>query len=424
MDQSNTSLGGWQRVGQLILLLPIAVSSFSGLGWAATPGELKNSPKTLVDEVWLFVNRFYVDPKFNKQDWQAVRTDLLSRRYSNTEQAYNAIRNLLSRFNDPYTRFLPAPEFSALLKQTTGEQMGVGLDLSFVEKKLQVASVTAGSPAEKAGMQTGDQILSINRRSTRNLTLEQANKLMQGYAGTPLVLVIVRQQKDPISVNIVRDGPIPKSVEYRVVLSQGDKIGYIRLKGFNAHSAQEVSEAIAALTKEQVKGFVLDLRNNPGGLLDQGLEIADQWLERGVIVQILDRKGKTQEIRAKSPTLSDLPLVVLVNRQSASASEILAGALQENQRAKVVGSPTFGKALVQALHELTDGSAIVITVAHYYTPKGIDISQTGIKPDVALLDNPITEQLLRTSPLLWGSPGDPTFARALEILGNQIRPGG
>lgn len=401
---------------------PLLIGTFF-LAQLTTPqGQLRDSPKTLVDEVWQFVNRYYVDPQFNKQDWQAVRTSLLSRRYSSSEQAYTTIRNLLSRFNDPYTRFLPAQEYSSLLKQTTGEEVGVGLELTITDNKLQVLRVEPGSAAAKAGMQPGDQILSINGRSAKNLPLERANKLLKGYAGSPLMLVIVRSPKDPISVKIVRDGPIPKTVQYRVVTSQGEKIGYLRLTVFNANSAQELSEAISALKKEPVKGFVLDLRNNPGGLLDKGLEIADMWLDRGVIVQIQDRKGKTEQIRAKSTALSDLPLVVLVNRESASASEILAGALQENQRAKVVGSRTFGKALVQALHELTDGSAIVITVAHYYTPKGIDISKTGIQPDIALPDDPITEQLLRTSPLLWASPGDPAFVRGLQILDSQIRP--
>jgi carboxyl-terminal processing protease len=182
-----------------------------------------------------------------------------------------------------------------------------------------------------------------------------------------------------------------------------------------------MADAIAALNKQSVQGFILDVRDNPGGLLDAGLNIARQFMTQGVIVQILERKGKAQQIRANNTALTNLPLVVLVNRESASASEILAGALQDNRRATIIGTRTFGKAMVQALHELGDGSAVVVTVAHYYTPKGTDISTKGITPDVVLPTNQVQDFELRANPRLWGTARDVRFNEALNLISQQIR---
>jgi carboxyl-terminal processing protease len=407
----------WRRVFQLLLLTHLTAWAMPSL--AAT--ELKDSPKTLVDEVWQFVNSYYVDPDFNHQNWQAVRTSLLAKQYTSNQQAYETIRSTLATFNDPFTRFLAASEYASLQKQTTGEEVGAGVELALNDDKVTVAKIAANSAAAKADLKVGDQVLSIDGRSTRNLPLERANKLTKGFAGTPLMLVVTRPQKDPFLVKIIREGPITATVQARVTPVAGSNVGYIRLSGFNANSGKEMSEAIVSLKKEQVQGFILDLRDNPGGLLEKGLEIAAMWIDRGVLVQILSRKGEKEQIKARNTALTNLPLVVLVNADSASASEILAGALQDNRRATVIGTKTFGKALVQAVHELSDGSAIVITVAHYYTPKGTDIAHTGVAPDVAVSLDTTQDYLLKANPLLWGTVRDPAFARALEVLATKIR---
>ncbi len=409
----------WRRVLQLLLLTNLAVWTIPNAAVAA--GELKDSPKALVDEAWQFVNSYYVDPDFNHQNWQAVRTSLLGKQYTSTEQAYETIRATLATFNDPFTRFLAASEYAALQQQTTGGEVGAGVELAMNGDKVTVAKIAANSAAAKSDLKVGDQVLAIDGRSTRNLPLERANKLTKGYAGTPLMLVVTRPQKDPFLIKIVREGAIAPTVQAQVAPVVGGKVGYIRLSGFNANSAKEMSEAIANLKKEQVQGFILDLRDNPGGLLEKGLEIAAMWIDRGVLVQILSRKGEKEQIKARNTALTDLPLVVLVNGDSASASEILAGALQDNQRATVIGSKTFGKALVQAVHELSDGSAIVITVAHYYTPKGTDIAHTGVAPDVVVSLDTTQDYLLKANPLLWGTVRDPAFSRALEVLATKIQ---
>jgi carboxyl-terminal processing protease len=234
------------------------------------------------------------------------------------------------------------------------------------------------------------------------------------------MLMLGRGSEKPFSLKIVRDGPIANTVNAQLRFITGARIGYIRLTGFNAGSAKQMEEAINNLKKQNVQGFILDLRDNPGGLLEPGLTIARQWITQGVIVKIVERLDKTQQVRANNSALTNLPLVVLVNRESASASEILAGALQDNKRATVVGTQTFGKAFVQAVHELADGSAVVLTVAHYYTPLGTDISRKGITPDVVLATSPLQDLELRSNPLLWGGPRDARYMRAVEILTQKL----
>jgi carboxyl-terminal processing protease len=383
--------------------------------------DLRNSPKAVVDEVWQFVHQYYVDPKFNQLNWMAIRTALLSQDYSNSQAAYQAIRSTLARLQDPYTRFLEPREYNQLVSKTVGEQRGIGIELTASGETLKVSRVEANSVAAKAGVKPGDIVVSINGRPTERLTVERAMQLLKGSAGTPVFLTVRRGNETLPAFKIVRDGPVEQTVVHEVKFINGTPVGYILLTGFSSSSTQQMADAIAALKKQSVKGFILDMRDNPGGLLDAGLNIARQFLTQGVIVQILERKPKPQVVRANNTALTDLPVVVLVNRESASASEILAGALQDNRRATVIGTRTFGKAMVQALHELADGSAVVVTVAHYYTPRGTDISTKGITPDVVLPTNQVQDFELRANPQLWGSSRDVRFNQALELLNRQIR---
>jgi carboxyl-terminal processing protease len=410
-----------------ITLPPTRLSQASPiwLGQAPDPrrSTLRNSPKAVVDEVWQFVNQYYIDGKFNRLNWVAVRTSLLARNYTSSEAAYGAIRDTLAQLQDPYTRFLEPREYSQLASKTVGEQRGIGIELTANPNgnNLRVSRLEANSVAAKAGVRLGDLVLSINGRSTEGLTIERAAQLLKGSAGMPVVLTISRGTEKPQSFKIVRDGPIEQTVRYELKSVAGAQVGYIRLTGFNSGSTQQMADAIAALQKQSVRGLILDLRDNPGGLLDAGINITRHFLPSGVVVQTLERQGKSQSIRANNSALTNLPLVVLVNRESASASEIVAGALQDNRRATIVGTRTFGKAMVQALHELADGSAVVVTVAHYYTPRGTDISTKGITPDIQLPVNPSQDFILRTSPQLWGSSRDERFTAALDVLARQIR---
>lgn len=380
---------------------------------------LQDSPKAIIDEVWQLVNREYVDTTFNQVNWQASRQALLSRNYTSKEQAYNAIRTELEKLGDPYTRFLDPKQFTALTDQTSGELSGVGIRMEANEKtkRLTVVEAIENSPALKAGIKSGDEILAIDGKSTQGLDVQEASSMIRGKAGTLVNLRIGRAGQQNLEVKLTRAKIELPTVRYSLKQEGNRRVGYISLREFNAHAAEQMQRAIYDLNRQQVNGYVLDLRGNPGGLLQASVEIARMWLENGDIVRTVDRVGKSEKIAANRTSLAKQPLVVLVDGNSASASEIVAGALKDNNRAVVVGSQTFGKALVQSVHSLSDGSGLAITIAHYYTPKGTDISHTGITPDVKI---DLTEAQLRelaTNPKLIGTRNDPQYIRAIAVLG-------
>ncbi|NDD45055.1 MAG: PDZ domain-containing protein, partial [Synechococcaceae bacterium WB9_4xB_025] len=297
-----------------------------------------------------------------------------------------AIRGMLASLDDPYTRFLDPKEFKEMQIDTSGELTGVGIQISLDKesKEIVVVSPIEGTPASKAGVQPKDVIVSIDGKSTKGMTTEDAVKLIRGKEGSEVVLGL-RRKGQVVQVPLVR-----ARIEIHSVNSQlntapnGKKIGYIRLKQFNANAAKEMRAAIRKLEAEGAEGYVLDLRSNPGGLLEASVDIARQWIDEGTIVSTKTREGIQDVRRATGSALTQRPVVVIVNEGSASASEILSGALQDNQRAQLVGNKTFGKGLVQSVRGLADGSGMTVTIAKYLTPKGTDIHKNGIKPDVSV----------------------------------------
>jgi carboxyl-terminal processing protease len=206
------------------------------------------------------------------------------------------------------------------------------------------------------------------------------------------------------------------TVKYTLKQDNGRRIGYIRLQEFSSHAAEQMDRAIRDLNNQKADFYVLDLRGNPGGLLQASVEIARMWLNQGGIVKTVDRVGGSEETKANGTALTNRPLAILVDGNSASASEILTGALKDNNRAVVVGSQTYGKALVQSVHELIDGSGLAVTIAHYYTPKGTDINKKGITPDIQLDLTQAQERELATNPNLLGTLSDPHYARAVSAI--------
>ncbi|MDX2096157.1 MAG: S41 family peptidase [Leptolyngbyaceae cyanobacterium bins.59] len=389
----------------------------SGLNLKAY-AELQDSPKTIVDEAWQIVNREYVDGTFNKQNWLAVRQSLLSRNYTSREQAYVAIREALERLEDPYTRFMDPKQFQVLTSQTSGELSGIGVRLEVDEqtKTLTVVEPIENSPAIRAGLRTGDRILEIDGKSTKGMSVDEASNLIRGEVGTKITLRIVRDGSGDMSVPLTRARIELPTVRYSMKQEGALKVGYIRLSEFSSHAGDQMRKAIQELTNQQADAFVLDLRGNPGGLLQASIEISRMWMDNGAIVRTVDREGHDEEATANQSALTKLPLVVLVDNNSASSSEILTGALKDNGRAVVVGSQTFGKALVQSVHALSDGSGLAVTIAHYYTPKGTDISQKGITPDVKVDLTEAQMQYLATNPKLVATPEDPQYTRAVNVL--------
>lgn len=380
---------------------------------------LKDNPKAIVDEVWQIINREYVnvDGTFDSAGWLKIRQQLLEREYTSKEQAYTAIRTALEKLGDPYTRFMDADQFKSLTTQTSGELSGVGIRLAVDEntKLLTIIEPMENSPAQRAGIKAGDKLLAIDGKSTRGMTVEQASVLIRGEVGTKVSLRVSRDSQGDFELKLTRAQIELPSVRYTLNREGNLRVGYIYLSEFNSHSPQQMRRAIQALKRQQAQAFVLDLRGNPGGLLLSSIEIARMWLNTGTIVKTVDRAGQSDEFKANRTALTQLPLAVLVNNDSASASEILAGALQDNNRAIAIGTETFGKALVQSVHDLSDGSGLAVTVAHYYTPKGTDISKKGVSPDIYIKERPDGEAVRR-----FGTKQDALYVRAIAELQSNL----
>lgn len=383
----------------------------------------KESPKDLVDEVWQIINRQYVDGTFNKVDWLGVRKEYLNKSYSNKQEAYKSIREMLKKLDDPYTRFMDPNEFKSLQVDTSGELTGIGIQMGLDEKtkKLTVIAPIEDTPAAKAGLLAKDIITKINGKSTEGMDTNQAVSLIRGEPGTMVNLTILRsgQQKE---FKITRAKIEIHPVEYSQKQIPGvGNVGYIRLKQFSANASKEMQQAVRNLENKQVAGYVLDLRNNPGGLLFSSVEIARMWMNKGTIVSTKDRQGEQERETANGRALTNKPLVVLVDKGSASASEILSGALQDNKRAVLVGSQTFGKGLVQSVRPLDDGSGLAVTIAKYFTPNNRDINKHGIDPDIKVeLTDAQRQALWLKEREKIGTQADPQFAKAAEVLGKEI----
>ena len=401
-----------------VLLALTTTSLLVSQGSSPVAAVLDNSPKTVVDEVWQIVNNEFVDRKFNHTDWKIKRQELLHQDYTDDKSAYKAIRQSLKGLGDPYTRFLEPEEYEELTSQTSGELSGIGIRLGIDEKtsKLTVVEPIPNSPASEAGLKAGDRIVSIDGKSTALMSLEQASAEIKGEVGTQVQLEIARPEKPTFDVTIARAQIELPSVSYTLNQEQDSKVGYIKLDEFSSHAAEQMQKAIKDLSNKQASGFVLDLRGNPGGLLFSSVEIARMWMQKGAIVSTIDRKGGNDKFSANGKALTDLPLVVLVDGYSASASEILAGALKENHRAKIVGSRTYGKGTVQSVHGLSDGSGLAVTIARYYPPSGMDINQKGITPDIKVDLSREQQTNLSINPSLLGTKDDPQYARAVNIL--------
>lgn len=401
----------------------LSTIAFTSLGIHSRGQALfKESPKELVDEVWQIVQRQYVDGTFNQVDWQAVRKEYLNKSYSNQQEAYQSIREMLKKLEDPYTRFMDPEEFKNMQVDTSGELTGIGITISLDEKTKQLVVIAPieDTPAFKAGILAKDEILFINGKTTKGMDTNQAVSLIRGEPNTKVKLTI-RRGGETKEFEIIRARIEIHPVKYSVKTSPAGKLGYIRLNQFSANASKEMRDAIKDLESKQVVGYVLDLRGNPGGLLFSSVEIARMWLDRGTIVSTIDRKGEQEREVARGRALTNKPLVVLVDKGSASASEILSGALQDNKRATIIGTQTFGKGLVQSVRPLEDGSGLAVTIAKYHTPSGKDINKHGIDPDVKVeLTDAQKEELWLKERDKLATLADPQFAKAVEVLGKQI----
>lgn len=396
----------------LISLLAMAACEAQG---AARWGE----EQKLVAAAWTYVDRAYVDPSFNDQDWWGVRRRILSQPILDQQAAYQAITEMLDTLGDPFTRFLDREHYQSLQTSTAGELSGVGLQIAIDDaNQVRVIAPIEGSPAQAAGVISGDRILAIDGQTSEGLSLDAVAERMRGPMGSQVELLIQRQEEPSFTVRLTRAAIAINPVRTKILpdLLGGQSVAYIRLNQFNGNATQQVEEAIQSAEAEPVGAYVLDLRNNPGGLLQAAIEIGQLWLPGGNIVLVTDRNGIQEAIAANSEVQTEAPLAVLVNQGSASASEVLAGALQDNGRAVLVGTRTFGKALIQSLFRLEDGSGLAVTTAKYLTPQGRDINQQGIEPD-QVVDLPESARVLTLETL--ATEADLQFMAAIERLREQ-----
>ena len=298
----------------------------------------------------------------------------------------NAVRGMLAGL-DPHSSFLDVDDFRELQVGTSGEFGGLGIEVGMEDGFVKVIAPIDDTPAQNAGVQAGDLIIRLDDKPVKGMTLSEAVKIMRGKKGTEILLTIVREGADkPLNITVVRDIIRVKSVKRRML---DDGMGYVRITQFQSKTAENLSEAISRLKSASgspLRGLVLDLRNNPGGVLNAAVEVSDAFLDDGLVVYT-DGRIRDSKLRFNA-TPGDLvegaPIVVLVNGGSASASEIVAGALQDHQRAVIMGEPTFGKGSVQTILPLNNGSAIKLTTARYYTPSGRSIQAEGVRPDIVL----------------------------------------
>lgn len=364
----------WNIAIAVLFLVTASVLAFGEDG--KSKAESKGTKDNLYDQVELFADAIGI-----------VKTDYVEET-DPKKMIYGSLKGMLESLDD-YSQFMEPEEYNEIRVETKGEFGGLGVEISMREGILTVITPIDGTPAQAAGVMPADKIVKIDGKITRDMTMSDAVKLMRGKPGTTVTLTVWREKEER-----VLDIPIKRAMiqihSVRKAELIEDKIGYIKLIEFQENTIQDLEDALRKLEKQGMEELILDLRNNPGGILDGALEVSERFLSKDkVIVSIKGRDGKGEEFKSSGRFVHpDYPLIVMVNEGSASASEIVAGAVQDNKRGIILGAKSFGKASVQTVVPLRDGSALRITTAYYYTPSGRLIKSEGIMPDVVIEETP------------------------------------
>lgn len=319
-----------------------------------------------------------------------------------------AVKGVIKALDDPYSHYFTPPDYNFFQEETSGRFFGVGIELGMKDSKLTVVGTIEGTPAYKAGIKSNDVIIKVDDKSTTGMSIHQAVTLIRGEKDTQVALAITREGiSKPLVFKMMRAEIKLPNVKSKML---DDEIGYVRLHSFTESCGAEVKKAVNDLKDQGAKGMILDLRNNPGGLLNEAVDVSGVFLDSAVIVSIKKRSGKTEEYRSNSGADGDIPLVILVNHGSASASEIVAGAIKDHKRGVLVGEKTFGKGSVQSMLQLSNGGGMVLTTAVYMTPNGTVIHKKGIKPDAEV-----------KTPKEMTAEKDPQLDKASEIINDLIK---
>ncbi len=342
----------------------------SGSGTIIQSDPEKEVDISLLWSVWRLLNRHYIEPQ--KMEARTM--------------VYGAVSGLVSAIGDPYTLFMTPQDMKVFENALSGTLEGIGAQLDLKEGKVTVVAPLKGSPAEKAGLRTHDIIISVDGKSLDGLGLEGVVSLIRGPKGTAVTLSVLRAlSPTPITMTVMRDAIHIPSVESKVIATATGSLGYVAVNQFGDETVAELKKAILEFPAKGLKGLVLDLRFNGGGYLEGATDIVSMFLKSGMVVTVARRDSAPEVYRVNgSPILPDIPLVVLINGGSASASEITAGALQDNKRAKIIGTQSFGKGTVQEIIDLPGGSSLRVTTAHWLTPSGHDLGKKGVMPDIVV----------------------------------------
>ena len=344
--------------------------------------------KQIVLDAWTLVNEGYYDPEiFDEIQWKRIRQKTLQKPIDTTEDAYSAIEEMLKPLEDPYTRVLRPKDYELLKSSNLGSEInGVGLQLGVdeINGKIKVISTLAGSPAEDAGIASGFFIETVNGQSALELGLANTASKLIGEKGSKVLVQISTEEGQIKEIDLERRSVDLRPVRTKRLRDESHTLGYLRITQFSESVPKKIEEALQELKEKEVEGIILDLRNNSGGLVSSGIAVADSFLNEKLIVETKNRDGIKDSIISEKNTFFDGPMVTIVNKGTASASEILAGALQDNQRSALIGKQTYGKGLIQSLKSLSEDSGIAITVASYLTPNGNNIQGRGIIPDKIL----------------------------------------
>ncbi len=414
MGRHSIKVGLWAK--GVVHTLGICLVAMMVAGFLLSPpaAQALSEDQRLIVEAWSLVNQSYVNPAFDRTPWRRARQEALEKSITSRESAYGAIETMVEAIGDPFTRFLRPDAFQALKDSTEGAICGVGLQLGISEGEtvVRVISVLEGSPAARSGIQGGSVVFAVDGDPATNLGLEGVAAALRGPSGTTVEVDLENPDGEHQHVFIERGTVNLRPVLRRRLRENGHTYGLLQIQQFTKKVPELVATALEDLQNKNIEGLIIDLRNNPGGLVSSGLAVGDALLDGQPIVKILDRNGITETITAAPGTIYQGPMVVLVNSGTASASEILAAALQDSHRAEVMGRPTFGKGLMQSLVPLSDGSGLAVTVARYLTPSDHDIQDSGITPDQVLAAT--TETMPEEEAM------DPWLDRAMLALQKQL----
>src|SRR3989344_1940427 len=365
----------------------------SGVG----SGVLVSDPEeevniTLLWSVWNLLIEHYIEPG----------------KLQATPMLYGAVGGLVDAVEDPYTSFMPTKENTEFRESLNGTLQGIGAELVFKDEKIVVVAPIKGSPAEAAGLQPEDIITHVDEKSMEGFSLNDAVDLIRGPKGTQVTITVEREdEEEPIKMTITRDDIHVPSMESEMKKHKGKNIGHITLNRFGDTTTVEVREAVTALTEQKMDALIFDVRYNGGGYLDKAIDLSSTFLKSGKVVSVAHREGEpSHHYVTGNPIAESVPMVVLINEGSASASEILAGALQDNGRATIIGKQSFGKGTVQEVFELPGGTSLRVTTARWLTPNGKDLGKEGVHPDI---------EVERTKEQIQNKE-DPQLDAALEFL--------